>query len=55
MTYNVESSAVKDLELQGAGNSTDKTEMLKQKGLIHSWRDDQEKLEKEKQNGCDPW
>lgn len=45
---------MEDLGLQDAGNCADKTEMLKQKGLMYSWRDSQEKLEKEKQNGCDP-
>ena len=56
MTYNVESGAAeKELELQGAGNSTGKTEMLRQKGLMYPWRDKQEKLKEEKQNGCTPW
>lgn len=46
---------MEDLEPQDAGNCTDKTEILKQKGLIYSWTDNQGKLEKEEQNGCDPW
>lgn len=56
MTYNVESSAAeKELGLQGAGHSTGKTETLRQKGLMYSWRDNQEKCKEEKQNGCTPW
>jgi len=51
----VESGAAEEFEHQGAGNSIDKTEMLKQEGLTYSWRHKQAKFKEEKQNGCPLW